>query len=222
MVVHFLGWLGILFLNSGFTNFTRLNGGLGLVQSALVEALALGGAWIISTPDPGGLGEEQYGFWRKAVRAVAVIKAIDWLAQRFAVAMAFSARTPSNVIPLDLLFTVGYGISAALLAAQLGYLRRLAARLPNIPLAALARFLFWTMTVSAFAPAVFRLILVHARAFTWFPALRMTIGLIRIAYTILTVLYLRLIVRWRRELKQEIEFARIRWANPQQPFPPVA
>jgi hypothetical protein len=215
MICSFIGTLGMLILSYAFGRILPMGGGIGVVEQALAEALALGGTWIITTPDPGGLGEDQYGPWRRAVRLLVVLRGIDWIAQRGITTLAMSSAAARNGIPLQFLFMISYLLSSALAVAEMGYLARLAARLPNVALTMLARTLMFLMPavlVSTGAilfcvrlPKIPRGALSH---------LHVALGLAFLGNIMITLIYLRLISRWRRELNGEIQVAKIRWANP--------
>jgi hypothetical protein len=222
MLCMFVGVLAILILSRGFGGRIRFGGGIGILQQAIAEGMVLIGAWIMTTPDPGGLGEEQYGIWRRAVRALVFIRAAEWIAQRLFTSFALTLAAPGGGLPLDLLAASSYLISAALSVAELAYLRGLAARLPNLSLRATARMLMFAMPAILIAMSALVVVTglpkIGARAVS---NLHIALGLILIGYLVVTVFFLSLISRWQRELKGEIQAAKIRWANPTTP-PPAA
>lgn len=103
------------------------------------------GVWLLSEPDPSGLGEDRYGTARKVIRVGLVAGVVHALLE---VSTAVQALAPVMRMSLT-----AAGLAAALVQvvgdfALLHYLRRLAMRLPDLALAGRARVLFWGYGIS--------------------------------------------------------------------------
>jgi hypothetical protein len=111
-----------------------------LASSVLVAA----GGWFLTTPDPGGVGEDMYGTTRKLIRITLLVRIVDDFAQ-FAVQ---SGSLPPDARRMFLLV----GTLAAVIAvigqvAMLNYLRKLAERIPDDYIAGRANFLMYAIGI---------------------------------------------------------------------------
>jgi hypothetical protein len=115
----------------------RMLGELVGIAGGLVQ---LYGAWLLTEPDPSGIGEDRYGTARRIIRVSLVVG----LGNQLLNLVAEQARMSQEL-------TIAVG-AVALLAGIFGlvgqfalfrYLERLALRIPAPELSARARFLFW-------------------------------------------------------------------------------
>ena len=104
------------------------------------------GGWLLTVPDPSGLGENLYGAARKLIRITLIIGAVN----RF-VDFVVSASGPLPPSVRMTLQTIGFAAAIAGLVgqfAQLNYLSKLALRIPDPSLSKSARSIMWGFGVS--------------------------------------------------------------------------
>lgn len=107
----------------------------GIVQLA-GSAIGLWGAWLLTSPDPSGIGEQEYGKARRITRAALLAGLIGE-----------AAAILVDALPLPPVAMITFGLLMILLALfsivgayyLLVYLERLSARIPNVVLAGKAR-----------------------------------------------------------------------------------
>jgi hypothetical protein len=98
------------------------------------------GAWLLTEPDPSGLGENRYGRARQTIRVAMVVGVLGAFLQFYV-----GTSNPSE----EVRFAVTVAWTAAMLVgvagqfAMLHYLNRLAQRIPDDALARSARVVFW-------------------------------------------------------------------------------
>ena len=122
-----------------------LTAGLGQAVSLLSTALFLIGSWLLTTPDPSGLGDDRYGTSRKLIRIGVICSAAGTLLE---FPQAFVNYPPAVATPLALV-QLPLGVMAVVAVfATLSYLSKLAQRIPDAALSRRARFLFWALGIS--------------------------------------------------------------------------
>lgn len=184
-----------------------------LTLSCLGAAGAWTGVWLVSSPDPSGLGEERYGRWRRAARVMLSLQAsgdvIGWvLLVRGAPAIAI---TPLWIAQRCL------GVCAVIgLVAVLRYLALLAPRIPDVVIERRARFLSWAMaTALGYVELVLLLYAIVStagiRRHRWYLPLTLGAGLAMLAEAVLTVVYLLMLGRLNRRLGEAAAMARASW-----------
>lgn len=104
------------------------------------------GSWLLTEPDPSGLGERDYGAARKLIRVSLAVGAVGTVIE-FAREIA-PATAPSATILLDVLEFLFGIVGVVGLVAQMIYLKRLALRIPQPELAARAHFLMYAIGIS--------------------------------------------------------------------------
>ena len=129
--------------------------GFGSSSRGLIEAISpvvglcagllmFGGAWLLTAPDPSGIGEDQYGTSRKIIRVTLLVGLGNNVLQ-----LANNAIHPDE--GLMMMFQLARGIAGIIglvgQAAQLQYLSKLALRIPDLKLSRRARFLMWAIMV---------------------------------------------------------------------------
>ncbi|HUU83901.1 MAG TPA: hypothetical protein VM243_10390 [Phycisphaerae bacterium] len=112
----------------------------------LGSLLGLYGAWLLTAPDPSGIGEDRYLTYRRVVRFALLVGVLSTLAH-FAV-----QALPKMPTFLYTVIVIG-GVLAGLIGvvgefAKFSYLGMLADRVPAPNLAGWARFLRWALAAS--------------------------------------------------------------------------
>jgi len=118
----------------------------------LGSLLGLYGAWLLTAPDPSGIGEERYLTYRKVVRFALLVGVLSTLAH-FAI-----QALPKMPTSLYTVIVIG-GVLAGLIGvvgefAKFSYVGMLADRIPAPNLAGWARFLRWALAASTALAAV--------------------------------------------------------------------
>jgi hypothetical protein len=98
------------------------------------------GVWLLTEPDPSGLGENKYGRSRQIIR---ISLATGLLSQFVQFLTITAAPEPSLRVALTVVQVAAGLVSAVGHFAMLRYLERLARRIPDEALARSARVLFW-------------------------------------------------------------------------------
>jgi hypothetical protein len=173
------------------------------------------GSWRLTTPDPSGLGEDQYGTSRKLIRIGLAVGLSNY-------ALTFIKSTitlpPAPALMLEWLST---GVELFALVASfafLNYLSKLALRIPDIKLSARAKFLMYAMGGSQ----LLALVLVHFVQRLLIPAMArrggqgfvlfgLLGGVIGICTLVFAVMYLFLLLRFSKRLKEAAATARLIW-----------
>jgi len=108
-------------------------------------AAALYGAWLITQPDPSGIGEDRYITDRKIVRVALLLG----LAEPAAHLVREAVRIPFSIAVLLVIVVLLAGLCGAVGEfAKLTYFRKLALRVPDDALARRAHALRWVVAIS--------------------------------------------------------------------------
>ncbi len=189
------------------------------------QALYLVGIWLLTAPDPAGLGEDQYGGPRRLIRVAAVTAAAGGLAP---LARAFGALRPELAAAVAVATGGCQLASAVATVACLVYLGRLAARLPDPGLAGLARVVTYGLGIPLGIVATSTIalgLLAAARGpalvtpgglsagLGAFVALGCVTGLAGLAKLGFYIVYLVLLVRFGGRFKEQAALARQTWAT---------
>ncbi|HWE03582.1 MAG TPA: hypothetical protein VG326_14350 [Tepidisphaeraceae bacterium] len=179
------------------------------------------GAWLLTTPDPGGIGEDRYGAARKFIRITLAIGLLNHL-------IAFIAKTAGPLTPgVRILFSTfelivtAIGFSGNL--AQLAYLRKLAMRLPDPSLAERARTLIWGFCISYGVLLVVGYIpllmmgasgkLAAGSATSGIMLFGCVTGVSSIAVLVFGVMYLFMLGRFGERFEEQAAFAKSLWSR---------
>lgn len=197
-----------------------LGAGDGLQEWVGVIAGLLGvyGAWLLTEPDPSGLGEAQYATSRKLVRVALLVG----LAGNVMSAIAATIPVPGAVR-----FGVGLLVMGASLFGVVGefakfiYLEKLALRVPDDALAARARLLRWGygLTLAALVVVgILAMILARVGGPTQggrggMAALGCFGGIVGIAFLVFGIMTLLFYFRMRRTLIAQEAAARAVWGS---------
>jgi hypothetical protein len=212
IVVIVLGVILGVALGIGMGNAT-------IAAAAPVTAVLIGyvlylvGTWLLTEPDPSGVGEDQYGTSRKIIRIALVLGVIN---QAMEIARQFA---PIPAALQSTLTLVGFIFSLAGLVAifaQLQYLKKLAMRIPDPQLAGRAHFLMYAIAISYGLVIVFGILTgVMAGGGPGGPiaAVGCITGIAIIAILVFAIMYLLMIERMGKRFAQEADAAEATWAR---------
>jgi hypothetical protein len=181
------------------------------------NVLALVGAWLLTTPDPSGLGEDRYGTSRKVIRVTLIVGVVGQVVQ---FAQQTTVQPPTVRLVLDLIGGIARLVGLVGTFATLNYLSKLALRVPDQSLADRARVLMFGVgiplgVILVVALAMVLLVRGGRPAAGAAPAL-MGLGcaamLCGIALIVFGVMYLFMLGRFSTALRQQSEIARQTWA----------
>ncbi|MEW6251851.1 MAG: hypothetical protein AB1716_14490 [Planctomycetota bacterium] len=178
----------------------------------LISLVSFYGAWLMTTPDPSGIGEDPNLTARKLVRVTLVV----------AMAGNLLALVVAGLdLGLELAVVLGIAASLAGLVGLVGefakfiYYEKLASRVPNWQLASRARFLRWAFTITlgvvvvCGAAAALGIALSEAAILAPFACLAVPGVIALIVFSIMTLI---LLIRLRREVAAQARVARRTWA----------
>ena len=197
----------------------------GLV-GVVASILSLIGAWFLTTPDPSGLGEDQYGTSRKLIR-------VTLLVQIFSSALTFAMSLtlfPPAVTRTVLVVSGLAGLVGVVgTFATLNYLGKLALRIPDHKLSDRAKLLMWGVGIPlGLIILVSLMILLTASAGglgtigSGFAAFGCVVGLAGIALIVFGIMYLLFLEKLGKAFKAQARIARETWgAQPVVPLPPT-
>jgi hypothetical protein len=115
-----------------------LAGVLIIVGSLLMYGLSLIGSWLLTAPDPSGVGEDQYGTARKIIRISLAVGLVSALLELLPLAITLA---PQARMLLDLIQVLASIVALVGTVAELQYLQKLALRIPDQKLSDRAGFL---------------------------------------------------------------------------------
>lgn len=169
------------------------------------------GGWLLTTPDPAGIGEAQYGTARKIIRISLIVGATNSL---ITIAEASGSLSPAATLAASAVALVVSLVGVVGQFAQLAYLRKLAQRIPDQSLSDRAGFLMWAIGISYGALAVLGFLFVMlARAMGPAAAgLGCAAAILGICLIVFGVMYLFMLGRFATSFRQQAELARQTWA----------
>jgi hypothetical protein len=179
-----------------------------VVDVLLLLAWVMGmvGMWMVTSPDPSGIGEDQYGTARKIIRAALAANLLQGVLQWF----IGSGGAEMDAVLLIATFALGVVVLLGLLA-QMQYLRKLAVRIPDETIARWGQVLTFAIGIGyaillGIAGVVAVMVQRNSRLLLTTPKL-----LIMIAGAVLVLLaagYLVFIGKLKGQMKQQAKFAR--------------
>lgn len=102
--------------------------------------VSLYGAWLLTEPDPSGIGEDKYGTARRLIRVGLASNVVGYLVQIISVT---TVPPPEMRITLGIVAVVVGLVGVVGQFAMLRYLERLSLRIPDERLSRSARTVFW-------------------------------------------------------------------------------
>jgi hypothetical protein len=189
----------------------------------LASIVGLYGAWLLTEPDPSGIGEDRYVSDRRIVR-FALATGIG--AQVLQLVMPMTHTMPMTYFPLMMVVSV-LVVLAGLIGivgefAKLTYFHKLALRIPDIVLSRRARKLRWAMAITLGSIVVLGGLAAALGLSGGTTGLRLLgpgvaglaclAGVGGIAYLIVALLVLILTYRLSKEFRRQAQIARMTWA----------
>lgn len=186
------------------------------IGSIFGGVLMIGGAWLLTAPDPSGVGEDKYGTSRKFIR-VALLVGLGNHVLNLATITIHLDETIAMILQIAAIAASIIGLAGQ--AAQLQYISKLALRIPDTKLSARARFLMWAITIDWGIFLVMSLITVAvgrgARRGVGSPARASAgcfSGVVGLGLLIFGIMYLVMLAKLRNRFKEQAVFARQNWA----------
>jgi hypothetical protein len=181
------------------------------------------GAWMLTTPDPGGIGEDQYGTARKIIRFALAVGVLGSLVQ---IVQTAEKPAPALALALGALQLLIGIVSLVGQFAQLNYLHKLALRVPDMELSQRARFLMWAIGISYGLLLVVGFVAIAVGSAGGGGAgLMVPVGLLAcgtgIAMLIFGVMYLLMLGKFATRFREQAEMARLIWSRAATAVPEV-
>jgi hypothetical protein len=225
----FVFWGILLGFLVSFTAGVFLRNYFGPRVSAIVGAMGglvyLYGVWLMTEPDPSGIGEDQYGRARRIIRFTTIVGIVQNV---LAVAEPDVQHSRALTIAFGVASLAAGLIGVAGQFAELRYLQLLARRISDEKLSRRARFLFWAfggslavVMVLGSAAGIGGFVLARPGVARSVPrgiigvlaAFGILTGVAVIAMLVFGLMYLLLLRRLKRAFRQQAEYARLLWAN---------
>jgi hypothetical protein len=194
----------------------------GQIIGMLANLLIVIGSWLLTEPDPSGLGEREYGTPRKIIRITLLIGLANG-------ALNFGAArlTIPNELGLILaLINIGGAIASVVgTFAQLLYLKKLARRIPSEALEERAVSIMWGFGISYGVVAVFGAMVAFAAGLHLEPFMvagGCIVSLAFLAMLVFGVMYVFMLGQFGREFKEQEAIARATWASAPLPSIPIS
>jgi hypothetical protein len=172
------------------------------------------GSWLLTMPDPGGLGEDQYGTSRKIIRFTLLFGVFSHLTSY---AERFAAFLPNGYLVIQVINAAAMIASVVGQIAMLNYLRKIALRIPDERMARWAGFLTYTIGVTYSLFAVFivmnNLIRRNPGGRRIISMLDMPAGFDFLALIIAWIIYLIVLVKFGRRFREAEVFSRQTWLS---------
>jgi hypothetical protein len=173
------------------------------------------GSWLITEPDPSGMGEDKYGTSRKVIRVTLLLGVLH----SFLNFVATISLPPAEHQLLQLLGGLLEIAGVVGLYAQSQYLGKLALRIPDPRLAGRANFPKIALTTSyglliAFGVVATLLVLGRRRgppAVSTMAPIGCFIGIDGLALLVFGIMYVFMVDRFRRAFAQQADFAQRMW-----------
>jgi len=188
--------------------------------------LSIVGLWMLTEPDPSGLGEERYGTARRLIRVSVIIGSINALVTT--VIQIAGPVAPSVGIILYSIVGIAAIFEIVATFAQLDYLRKLALRIPDQSLAERSRMLMWgfgisygLLILSGAAAGLIAIVFRGGANSGGFLVVGCFIGLVAIAALVFSIIYIIMLFRFRRQFADKALIARQIWASGENPSQPA-
>jgi hypothetical protein len=209
IVLIVLAMIGVI-----ISSANRHLGGAGIIAQFVVilgNFLIVVGFWLITVPDPSGIGEDIYGTARQIIRFTLIFGVVNSILSFANQSAVFS---PPVHVALQIL-----GVVAAIVGiiAQLHYYGKLAERIPNEKLANRANFLKVVLPSSYIVIVLFSLVATRGLnrrrvASSGVAALGCFGGIVGLMVLVFAMMYLFLIIRLTRRFTEQARIAERTWA----------
>jgi len=178
----------------------------------LVYGLYIYGAWLLTTPDPSGLGEDRYGKSRQYIRFMLATASVGQLLQFFQSTSNIPPAVAALVQIIQVIFTL-IGLIGTFF--MLNYLKKLALRIPDDKLAGRAGFLMYAIGISyGGLLAMGLLAIVTVKGGGPNPGLIVFgcgAALLGVALIVFGIMYLIMLEKFAKRFKEESAYARSIW-----------
>jgi hypothetical protein len=121
---------------------------IGPFLNVIGGAVSLYGAWLLTQPDPSGIGEDKYGTSRRIIRIGLAANVLGYVVQIVGVT---TVPPPEMRVAIGVVAVVVGLVGVVGQFATLRYLERLSLRLPDERLSKSARTLFWGYGITLLA-----------------------------------------------------------------------
>lgn len=211
IVLIFVGILGAIALAVSTESSSALV--FGRVVVVLGYILSTIGWWLLTQPDPSGLGEDRYGTARKIIR----VSLIVGVAQSVLSVILLTVRMEDSLIMLLSIAILAAEIVMAIgLFAQCYYLERIALRIPDDKLSQRSHFLMYALGITYTVVQAIKIInaLTGAAIATSSSSSGLAgFGLLlTVLLIVFFVMYLFLIEKMGKRFKEQARIARSSWA----------
>lgn len=192
-----------------------------VVMIMIAYGLNLTASWLLTEPDPSGIGEDRYGTSRKIIRFSLFVGVIDGVLQLGEAAMSVPPPVHAALAVVQILAGL---IGAVGWIALLDYLAKLAERIPDAFLAKRARFLKVTLGGSYILFLILSLLahLLVPAGTAPSAALPCISGILGLFMLVLMLLYLRMVETLGKRFKEQAAAAETSWALIVTPGPAAA
>lgn len=224
IVVAFLGAILMIVLGVAMPSLLAV----APLASVIAGLMWVVGAWMLTEPDPSGIGEDKYGTSRQIIRfaiAVGLVNTIlSWVQQ-------LTTLPPSARITLGVIGGLAGLIGVVGQFAQLNYLSKLALRIPDQPLSDRAKFLMWAIGISYSALLLAGLVIAISAAVAPGagggppPGLMVggcIAGIAGLAVIIFGIMYLLMLEKMGKRFKEQALAAEQTWAGVERAISPPA
>jgi hypothetical protein len=189
---------------------------VGTALGFLAQLVGYYGVWLMTKPDPSGIGEDPYITARKVIRITLVVELVSSALETLVVGLPFP---PTALIIIGVIMVITAIIGLIGEFAKFVYYEKLAARIPDDALARRARFLKWAFTVTFGVMAVGSGLAALAMALAPGAGPPAGIGVlgclmapVGIAFIVFAVMTLFLLLRLRRAISEQARIAQATWA----------
>ena len=178
--------------------------------------LGLYGAWLLTEPDPSGIGEDRYASARRVIRVTLLVGVA---ANVLHAPVRANAVTGPVAIVLTVIASLASLTSVVGEFAKLVYLEKLALRIPEPKYAARARFLRWgyggTLAIVIAVGALFAVfaLMAGARGSVVFGGAGCIMAISALLLFVFFLMYLLLLYRMGRAFQEQARIARATWTR---------
>lgn len=177
--------------------------------------LGLIGGWLLTAPDPSGIGEDRYGTVRKIIRVVIVIGALHSVAN---VAIDQPTLAPNARLIHQMILGISEIVGVVGTVAQLYYLQMIAERIPDQKISQRAKFLKIAIPSCAIPVIILGLLAqwlaggaVRGRLGSGVMAFSCFAVVVGLAWLVFLVMYMILIIKMGRRFSEQAALARPIW-----------
>lgn len=170
------------------------------------------GAWLLTTPDPSGIGEDLYGMARRLIRIALIADVLNHV-----ISLGNQVPVPPAASIVLQVVTALCGLAGLIgMFAQLVYLEKLASRIPDQALSDRSRQIKWGFTIPYAVILAFGLLAVLlGRGASGGSGVAITAGCIAglagIVAIVYAIMYLFLQINFSRALAAQTALARANW-----------